>query len=354
MGSFRAWVNGHRRSFRNKKEEGVIVAAMSDYRPFEFQQNDGPDLFRAFIDAFTRGDEKAVREICTPAFGNRAATGIAADRAALGGVRGAKVVAALAAPESGGHRTWHPDPMASLTAEPHVAQVTVRMTWQMQPAFQPLTPRATVAGRLAAGGAWSGLAIESGSGGSDGEASGHAPAEADAAPAPAGASAGAGGGGKSRKARKGIRIVATSRKGAVAASSPGVVARASVPHTTTCTGTWLPAVDPASGHVFYFNDLTGSVSWTTPPMLGVVEPARALVLDEIGVEVEPFEGVAAPGEAGAAASAAAAQEGASGTGDDAGSEAPSLKVVTHVTFERIFPKHAVSQQDGSWRIANIL
>jgi len=267
------------------------------------------DIFRSFLSAYTEGRVGDLESLCTPAFAGRAATAIRADRAATGGVHGADAGSALAAPEVTSVRTWRSDPMAVVQGDPDVAQVCVRMTWQLHPRFSALDAGATLAGRIAAGGTAKALP----------------PVKK-----------------RQRKGRS-VHLVASAKAAAAQPASPARV-----------LGTWLPATDPASGRVFYFNDASGHVEWAAPGVVGLVEPARPLRLEDVGVEVSPFEGVAPPGAEGAALAASARQEGADGVGDDAGLERESLRVTTHVTYERVFPSHEPGPAEASWRIAGLL
>jgi hypothetical protein len=149
-----------------------------------------------------------------------------------------------------------------------------------------------------------------------------------------------------------VKIVATASKRKHGKNTgPKGTTSSSHESNLACVGTWWPAIDSASGHVFYFNDLTGAKSWVMPAVLGLVEPSRPFDLADLGVEAEPFRGVAPPGIEGAGLAASAAQEGASDVADDAGIVSNAVRLVTHVTFERLL---AESARDRSWRVAGLL
>lgn len=316
------------------------MTAISDFRLREFNSDQAPDTFRSFLHAYSRGQVEELERLCTPTMAARAIKGVEQEVAETGGVRGAEVGSSLAAPETTAVRTWHPHDAQGTAAAPLVAQVTVKMTWELSPAFHAVRADATLAGMLA-----SGLhGLES--------------SVPTATPLLAGGETPAGGGrgeagGDRRQGRGGkrrVNIVASGgkkqrRRGAAATGQPGPDVN------LACVGTWWPAVDSASGHTFYFNDLTGATSWAIPAVLGLVEPSRPFLLTELGVEAEPYAGVAPPGIEGAGLAASAAQEGASGVGDDSGIVKNAVRLVTHVTFERLLTDIA---RDRVWRVAGLL
>jgi hypothetical protein len=299
LGSFRIWVDNMRNRLKSRRQESVIRTNMTDYSPISINREHAPDLFRAFMSAYSANDESALEAVCTPTLFGRVKAGLAADVAETGGVCGMDVLSGLAAPDIAWLRTWHPrmELEQSLMEKPHVAQVAVKLVHAQRPTFRPVTREATLAGRI--------------------EASSRA----------------------RTKPRK-LHIVASAK-----APSTGAV-------PATFTGTWMPALDNASGHTYYFNDLTGAVSWEPPASLGMLEPTRPLRLVDIGTEVEEYTGVNLPSVEGSAIASAAKQEG--GAPSDTGMLEALFRVSTYVVLERMFPYVARTENESKWRLAAVL
>ena len=112
------------------------------------------------------------------------------------------------------------------------------------------------------------------------------------------------------------------------------------PDPNTALGEWTPVLDDGgSGHVFYWNRVTGAVSWKKPTSAQWVTGRLPFRIETAGMSREV-----------AAAPAPAAASNSSSGGGSGGSGVPLVKVVHNVVWERIIRKGA---PPGLWRIAKL-